>query len=244
MKTAVITGSTKGIGLALSKKMLASGYKVYMSYFNDDNNANRVDSELSKHFGEGAFLIDKVDLSNYTDTLRYIDKLKKELVSLDVLVLNATLTDRTPFEDIDLDSFEKIMRTNITVPFLLVQSLVDSIRNSEDKCVIFTGTVMGIYPHPLSIAYGVSKSGVHSLAKNLVKFLEPYGIRSNVVSPGFVETEMQKNKPQHIRESIYDKLSLHRFATAEEIVDAFIFIINNNYINGTVVEMDGGYCYK
>lgn len=244
MKTAVITGSTKGIGLALSKKMLALGYRVYMSYHHDDNHADMVQKELAQCFSKDNFSIDKADLSDCDDAMRYINKLKTEVPVIDILILNATLTDRTPFEDVELKSFERVLKANVTVPFLFVQLLFPNIKKGEDRCIIFTGSAMGIYPHPLSIAYGVSKSAEHSLAKNLVKFLEPYGIRSNVVSPSFVETDMQKNKPQHIRESIYNKLSLHRFATIEEIVDAFLFVINNKYINGTVLEIDGGYCFK
>ncbi len=244
MKTAVITGSTKGIGLALSKRMLTLGYKVYMTYLHDDAHAKMLHQTLSQQYDKGHFVIDKVDLSDSSKATEYIYKLKEEVTTIDVLILNATVTDRTPFEDMKLDSFEKVLRTNVTIPFLFIQSLLNNIKLSKDKCIIFTGSLMGIYPHPLSIAYGVSKSAGHALAKNLVKFLEPYGIRSNVIAPGFVETEMQKDKPMHIRESICNKLSLHRFATVEEIVDAFIFVINNQYINGTILEVDGGYCYK
>jgi 3-oxoacyl-[acyl-carrier protein] reductase len=244
IKTAIITGSTKGIGLALSKKLLSIGYNVYMSYYNDDNRAALVRKELAQHFDTNSFIIDKVDLSDYSESIQYINKLKSEVPVVDVLILNAAATDRTSFENMKLESWERIMRVNVTIPFLFTQSLIHNIKHSMDKCIIFTGAIMGIYPHPLSIAYGVSKSAEHSLSKNLIKFLEPYGIRSNVVAPGFVETEMQKDKPVDIRESICNKLAIHRFANLDEIVDAYLFVINNKYINGSIIEIDGGYCFK
>ncbi len=243
-KTAVVTGSTKGIGFSLASKLLDTGYKVFMSYSNDLSHAMELKEKLSAKYNDNCFIIDKVDLSDINESIEYINKLKLEASNIDVLVFNATATDRSPFEELQLESWEKIMRINVTIPFLFVQSLIPNLKNSLDKCIVFTGSIMGIYPHPLSIAYGVSKSAEHALSKNLVKFLEPYGIRTNVIAPGFVETEMQRSKPEYIRNNIYDKLSLHRFATVEEIIDAFMFIINNQYINGSILEIDGGYSYQ
>lgn len=243
MKRALITGSTKGIGLDIAKKLLYEGYFVYMSYLKDDENAQNVCSQLEVQYLNN-FQMDKVDFSSYDDSLYYVRKLKKEMNSLDILIFNATMTDRTSLEDMQIGKWEQIMRINVSVPFLLVKELLPCIIHGEDKVILFTGSSMGIYPHPLSLAYGVAKSAEHSLAKNLVKFLEPYHIRINVVAPSFVETEMQKNKPQYIRKNIYDKIAVHRFADSEEIADAMLFVIKNKYMNGTVLEIDGGYCYK
>jgi 3-oxoacyl-[acyl-carrier protein] reductase len=243
-KIAIITGSTKGIGLAVSTRLLENGYKVYMSYSADDVSAELIRQKLSKKFAVDCFVIDKVDLSDYENAKRYISKLKSELSGIDVLVFNATATDKTSFENLSLESFEKIIRINVTIPFLLTQSLVSELKNGVDKCVVFMGSTMGIYAHATSIAYGVSKSAEHSLAKNLVKFLSSYGIRSNAIAPSFVETAMQKDKPNTVRDSILNKLALHRFANPKEIADAVLFIINNQYINGTILEIDAGYCYK
>ncbi len=242
-KVAVVTGSTKGIGLATTLKLLSEGYFVFMSYCNDDSNANIVSEELKVEY-DGYFQIDKVDLTDYLQTMEYITLIKIKVSAIDVLILNATVTDRRPFEEMTFESFERIMRANVSIPFLLVQQLVGELSKGYDKSVVFIGSIMGAYPHAMSIAYGVSKSAEHSLTTNFVKFLEPYGIRSNAVCPGFVETEMQKDKPQSIRDSICNKVALHRFAQVPEIVDAIWFVIRYTYINGELLNIFGGYSYK
>jgi 3-oxoacyl-[acyl-carrier protein] reductase len=103
---------------------------------------------------------------------------------------------------------------------------------------------MGIYPHSVSLAYGVTKSAVHALVKNLVKFLAPYGIRVNGVAPGFVDTEWQKEKPLEIRRSIEGKVSLGRFCEPEEIAEVYKMVIGNSYLTGEIIVVDGGYSYK
>jgi 3-oxoacyl-[acyl-carrier protein] reductase len=110
--------------------------------------------------------------------------------------------------------------------------------------VTFTGSLMGIEPHSVSLAYGVSKSAVHALVKNLVKFLLPYDIRVNAVAPGFVDTDWQKTKPVEIRKSIESKIAVGRFCAPEEIAEVFLMLIENHYFNGEIVVVDGGYLYK
>ena len=103
---------------------------------------------------------------------------------------------------------------------------------------------MGILPHSVSLSYGVTKAAVLALAKNLVKFFEDTSTTVNAIAPGFVETEWQKNKPQEIRNNIYNKTAIKRFADPKEIADAVRFCINNAFVNGSVIEVSGGYCFK
>jgi 3-oxoacyl-[acyl-carrier protein] reductase len=103
---------------------------------------------------------------------------------------------------------------------------------------------MGVYPHGTSLAYGVTKAAVHALALNLVKCFEGTDTTVNAIAPGFVETEWQATKPQHIRDNIYAKSAVKRFATPDEVADAVRFCINNGFVNGSVLEISGGYCFK
>ena len=103
---------------------------------------------------------------------------------------------------------------------------------------------MGIHPHAMVLSYGVSKSAVHALVKNLVKEFERTGTTINAVVPGFVETPWQKEKPEEIKQNIYKKTAIPRFATIDEIVSAYSFCIENSFVNGSLIEVNGGYCYK
>ena len=110
--------------------------------------------------------------------------------------------------------------------------------------ILFTGSQMGINPHATVLAYGVAKAAVHALCKNLVKEFEGTGTTVNAVVPGFVETPWQKEKPERIKQNIYRKTAIHRFATIDEVVDAFSFCIDNPFVNGSLIEVNGGYSYK
>jgi NAD(P)-dependent dehydrogenase (short-subunit alcohol dehydrogenase family) len=101
--------------------------------------------------------------------------------------------------------------------------------------------MLGVKPHATSMPYGVSKAAMNMLAQSFVKEFAPRGVRVNVVSPGFVATESQDLKPQWLREKIESKIAMRRFATEQEVADICLSVINNTYINGAIVPIDGGY---
>ena len=161
---------------------------------------------------------------------------------LDAVVFNAGLTCRDSFEDLSLADWERVFFANVHFPVFLLQRIVQLI--NKGGSVVFTGSLMGIQPHSVSLAYGVTKSAVHALVKNMVKFLTPYELRVNAVAPGFVDTEWQKTKPAEIRRNIENKVALGRFCDPEELAEVYKMLIENSYFNGEVVVVDGGYSYK
>jgi 3-oxoacyl-[acyl-carrier protein] reductase len=144
--------------------------------------------------------------------------------------------------DITEEEWEEVMTVNVNVPFFIIRDLYNIIPHGSR--IVFIGSELAIHPHGTSLAYGVSKTAVHALATNLVKFFENTGTTVNAIAPGFVETEWQSTKPEHISHSIYEKTAVKRFASVEEIADAVRFCINNAFVNGSIIEVSGGYCYK
>lgn len=240
MKYAVVTGSSKGIGKQTGIDLMKKGYFVFFNYGHDESVVESLKSELSQ-ISENYEII-KNDFSSFEKIQKFTEDVRKITEVVDVLVLNVATTDRTKFEEMTMDSFNKVLMTNLTAPCFLVQQFKKFVPNGGN--IIFIGAMLGRVPHALSVSYGVSKAGLHMFAQYLVKEFCEQKIRVNVVAPGFVETPWQNNKPEEIRKNIENKISLHRFATPEEISDAVLFVINNTYINGSIVNMDGGYCYK
>ena len=152
------------------------------------------------------------------------------------------MTLRKNLKDIEEDAWERVMQMNVNSNVYLIRDLFDFIPHGSR--IVFTGSLMGILPHSVSLSYGVTKAAVLALAKNLVKFFEGTDTTVNAIAPGFVETEWQKNKPQDIRNNIYNKTAIKRFADPQEIADAVRFCINNAFVNGSVIEVSGGYCFK
>lgn len=184
----------------------------------------------------------RADISD-RNTIGVIDSfLEENRLRLDGLVFNAGMTCRDPFEELSFEDWDRVFFANIHFPIFLLQKIVGRI--NKGGSIVFTGSLMGIQPHSVSLAYGVTKSAVHALVKNMVKFLVPYELRVNAVAPGFVDTEWQKTKPAEIRRNIENKVSLGRFCDPDELAEVYKMLIENSYFNGEVVVVDGGYSYK
>ena len=152
------------------------------------------------------------------------------------------MTLRSDLREIEEEGWERVMQMNVNSNVYLIRDLFDVI--PPNSRIVFTGSLMGVLPHSVSLSYGVTKAAVLALAKNLVKFFEGTNTTVNAIAPGFVETDWQKNKPLEIRNNIYNKTAIKRFATPEEIADAVRFCINNAFVNGSIIEVSGGYCFK
>ncbi|MDR1115455.1 MAG: SDR family oxidoreductase [Tannerella sp.] len=240
-KYAFITGGTKGIGKSVARRLGKMGYNLLLTYGTDSTAARRTCSELREECRVEAVSLqaDSSDRGSIDVIARYAEE---NGMRLDAVVFNAGLTCRDRFEDMKEEEWERVFFANVHFPTFLLRRLLGRI--NEGGSVIFTGSLMGILPHAMSLSYGVTKASVHALVRNLVKCLSPYGIRVNAVAPGFVDTEWQKNKPAEIRRNIESKIALGRFCDPDELADVYALLIENPYINGEVIIADGGYSYK
>ena len=237
-KLALITGGTNGIGKAVAYRLANEGYDLILT----TNEILEVEPvlEIRDLFHRNVIIIES-DILNI-DSIKNIESyLTKQHLKLDVLILNAAITYRDDFEDLELELWKNTFDANIHYPVFMIQRMLKFF--NPGSCIIFTGSLMAIHPHSVSLAYGVTKAAVHALVKNMVKFLTSYKIRINCVAPGFVDTDWQKTKPPEIRRNIEKKLAEKRFCSPEELTDAYSFLINNNYINGEILVIDGAYSY-
>ena len=231
MKYAVVTGGTSGMGYGVAKMLLSKGYKVFATYVGPDFE-EKIDN----------YEAHKVDQSKREEVYQFIDYVKNQTDHLDCLVCNAGMSIRKSFtETTDLD-WDRQMEVAVNSHYIMVREFYPII--PAGSRILFTGSQMAVQPHATVLAYGVTKSAVCALAKNLVKEFEGTGTTVNAIIPGFVATPWQNEKPEEIKQNIYKKTAIHRFAQVDEIVDAFRFCIDNPFVNGSLVEVNGGYCYK
>lgn len=241
MNIVLVTGGTKGIGKAIVLKYLHQGCYAIITYSSDDETAELFQRELDVNYKDKYEII-KADLSKIEEVKIMCNIIRCKYRKIDYLILNAGATNRNSFSDMTIDEWNYVINVNLTMPFFIVQSLVDCI--IKGSSILFIGAVMGIYPHAISIPYAVSKAGVHMLSRQLVKHLAPYKITVNTIAPGFVDTPWQKSKPLEQRIRIENKIALKRFALPGEIAQLCWDISQNAYINGSLLEIDGGYCYE
>ena len=239
MKNAIVTGATRGIGLATAEMLLREGYDVTVTYAYDEDSVQTCKERLGTV--SDAFEVLWVDQTDKQEMHNFAIKMR-EKGHIDCLVCNAGMTLRSDLREIEEEGWERVMQMNVNSNVYLIRDLFDVI--PPNSRIVFTGSLMGVLPHSVSLSYGVTKAAVQEKKKNLVKFFEGTNTTVNAIAPGFVETDWQKNKPLEIRNNIYNKTAIKRFATPEEIADAVRFCINNAFVNGSIIEVSGGYCFK
>lgn len=237
----LITGGTKGIGLAVAKYLAPDCKRLWLTYGSDHQSATDAVEELNSRT-TARIEASPCDITLPDSASILLEMMDRHDFVPDLIVMNAGVTSRKSLFEISEEEWKAVFEGNIHFPIKLIQGLAPKMKRGG--AIIFTGSMMGIHPHSVSLSYGVTKSAVHSLVTNLVKHLEPHGIRVTGVAPGFVDTEWQKNKPQEIRKSIEGKVATHRFATPEEVGQVFKMVAENEYFNGDIITLSGGYSYK
>jgi len=240
-KVSVVTGGTAGIGAGIVKKILEhSGQddKIFVNYGHNEERAREFWENLSLENREKVVLL-KADLSSYERMLEFVAAIKERTDHVDWLVCNAGVGTYARFEDYTFEEWTRIVNTNLSVPVFLVKELLDVM--SKGGRILFMGSYAGKQAYSSSLVYSVSKAGVLFLAKGLVKELEPKGITVNALAPGFIETGWQKDRTPESYERVNKKIALHRFGEVEEVADMAYHVLNNPYMNGSVVEIHGGY---
>lgn len=231
MKYAIVTGGTSGIGLGVAKMLIEKCYHVFATYVGPD-----FEQDID------CFEPIKVDQSSREEVYKFITYVKRKTNAIDCIVCNAGMTIRKSFTETTDADWDKMMEVAVNSHYIMVREFYSLI--PAGSRILFTGSQMGLTPHATVLAYGVTKAAIHALTKNLVKEFEGTETTVNAIVPGFVETPWQKEKPEEIKQNIYKKTAIHRFATVDEIVDAYRFCIDNPFVNGSLIEVNGGYSYK
>lgn len=242
-KTHLITGGTSGIGKAVIKLLLEKANlddRILVNYGHNDDAAQRLMDETAAERRHQIILL-KSDLSDSDNLPEFIGRVSELADSIDSLILNIGVTSYESFDDYNIDEWNRIIQTNLTIPIFITQKL--SSLMAKGGSVLFIGSYAGILPYSSSLVYGVSKAGINFAAKALVKEFDEREVRVNAVAPGFIETAWQTGRSDESRERINNKIALHRFGKPEEVAAAVCAVLENGYINGAVLEIHGGYNY-
>jgi len=240
----LITGGTDGIGKAIAIKILRHSQsvedRVIVNYGHNEEKAKAFLNGLSDEDRSKVILI-KADLSSETGLNAFVEAVLDAVPAIDHIVSNIGIGEYAKFDDYTMEMWNRVITTNLTIPTFLIQKLKSHMRNGGS--ILFVGSYAGVSPYSSSLVYSISKAGVVYLAKALVKEFDSQSVRVNAIAPGFIETAWQSNRSAESYERINKKIALHRFGTPEEVADMAYQVLMNTYMNGTVVEIHGGYNY-
>jgi NAD(P)-dependent dehydrogenase (short-subunit alcohol dehydrogenase family) len=243
-KVIIVTGATKGMGLASSKKLLAMGARVVMVYFSDTENANQVEKELSNY--RERMLLLKSDITKPEDRLRVIDETLRAFKEINVLVNNAGVPAKNDFLKESEVDFDHVLDVNLKAPIFLAKLVAEQmIKQEKGGSIINFSSVCG-HRAMGGISYDAAKAGIIRASQAMANALGKYGIRVNSISPGTHKTEMNRyhwENESELYKNMIGVTALKRAAEAEEIAGTVVYLASDqsSYTTGTDILVDGGY---
>lgn len=240
-KVALITGSSKGIGKATAIEFAKKGYSVVINYLTDKENAQKIASYLEQEYKTETLVI-KADVSDEKQVKNMVEETINKFEKIDVLVNNAGIAIDKEFEDRTVEDWKRTLEVNTIGTFLVSKYVSENMLKNKNGKIINISSTNGINTlYPSSIDYDASKAAIINLTYNLAIQFAPY-INVNAVAPAWVNTPMNAELPKELIEEETEKIYKKRFAKPEEIAKVITFLASEdaNYINGTVIKVDGG----
>ena len=210
----LVTGGTRGIGRAITEKLLSEGHKVFVVYKESTEQAN----ELAEKYGDQVAIL-QANLADKEQVSQLIENLKD--IQFDGIVNNAGIVYLTKWDDFNFDEWDETLAVNLTAPVKLVHGLRGNLKDGG------------------AVAYAASKAALISVTKSLAAILGSRGIRVNAIAPGWVETEMTADTmPDESKELT----PLKRNAKPEEVANVASFLLSeqSSFVSGTTITVDGG----
>lgn len=236
MKTAIVTGAARGIGLATSRQLIDAGWQVILL---DRDEVALTEAVTGLQNARPCLC----DVSQPDQVAAMAADLLPEGTALDALVNNAGVADFGPIEDTDFTRWRRVMETNLDGVFLMSQACTPALR-AASGAIVNIASISGLRASTLRVAYGTSKAGVMHLTQQQAVELGEYGIRANCVCPGPVDTKLALavHTPD-IRAAYHDAIPLNRYGQEDEIASVIAFLCSEqaSFVTGQIIAADGGF---
>jgi 3-oxoacyl-[acyl-carrier protein] reductase/7-alpha-hydroxysteroid dehydrogenase len=208
-KVAIITGGSRGIGLATAKAFLKEGAQVVITASRKET-AEKAVAELQSEFPQSKVSGIWPNLSDFAEVKKAFADVKETFGALDILVNNAGVSESTPFAKYTQETFDKVMDLNVKGVFNAAHAAAEIMEAQHSGVILNTSSMVSIYGQPSGVAYPTSKFAVNGLTVSLARELGPKGIRVNAVAPGITETDMMKAVPKEIIDPMIAQIPLRR----------------------------------
>lgn len=240
-KVVLVTGSSRGIGKAAIIEFASKGYNVVINYKDSKSEAEDLKRFVESKYNIKALMI-KADVSNENEVKNMVAEIIREFTSIDVLINNAGIAYDRTFDEIKIEEFEETLKVNVIGAFIVARE-VSKYMKKGSSIVNISSTNGTKTISPECLDYNISKIGLQSLTRDLAFQFKP-NIRVNAIAIGWADTDMNKDLPKDYIEEEKSKIYIERFADPSEIAKTIYFLASDesSYINGEIVNIDGGYC--
>ncbi len=229
MKTVLVTGGVRGIGLAIAKEFQKKGYRVCVTYSKDEESA-----ALAKAIGLETYRADVADENAVMALFRTVGR-------VDILVNNAGVSLIKQIQDVSYAEFERLMAVNVGGAFLCSREAAKGMIERQSGLIVHISSVWGEVGGSCESVYSASKAALVGFTKALAKELGWSGIRVNCVSPGVIDTPMNAHFTQEEVLAMQEEIPVGRMGTGEEVAKAVVFLEENEYVTGVDLPVNGGF---
>ncbi len=229
MKTVLVTGGVRGIGLSIAQEFQKKGYRVCVTYSKDEENA-----ALCKARGLEVYRADVADE-------RAVIALFKTVGHVDILVNNAGTSLIKQIQDVSYDEFNRLMAVNVGGVFLCSREAAKGMIDRQNGLIVNISSVWGEVGGSCESVYSASKAALIGFTKALSKELGWSGIRVNTVSPGVIDTPMNAHFSQEEMNALKEEIPMGRIGRGEDVARAVLFLEENDYITGIDLPVNGGF---
>ena len=239
-KVAIVTGGSRGIGSAICQTFAENGCDVAFTYNNSKESAESLAKDL-KNIGINAKAY-KSDASSFDDATQLVEDVINDFGKIDILVNNAGIKKDNLLMRMNKEDFDSVVNTNLSSVFNLTKASIRTFLKQRSGSIINISSVVGVKGNAGQSNYSASKAGIIGFSKSVALELGSRNIRSNVIAPGFIETDMTDSLSEDVINSWKESIPLKRGGNPSDVGNACVFLASDmsSYITGQVLHVDGG----
>ncbi|MGN1432816.1 MAG: 3-oxoacyl-[acyl-carrier-protein] reductase [Ruminococcus sp.] len=239
-KTAVVTGGSRGIGLAIATKLAQGGANIAILYVGDESEGIKAKEELSQYGTKVEQYF--CDVSDFEASQKVVETVIEEFGGIDFLINNAGITRDKLILNMDEKDFDAVIGVNLKGTFNMIKHTYKHFMKKRFGRIVSTSSIVGLNGNAGQANYSASKAGIIGLTKSVAKELAGRGVTANAVAPGYIGTDMTNVLSDKVKDAMKAQIPAKRIGTPDDVANVVAFLCSDEaaYVTGEVIRVDGG----